>query len=266
MLHLLFILFALTSGASNDYNKHRILEREIEALTFHHGAITTGRRLPGVLALQCIPNHEWNCHEPIESVQCQNKGWDGLAISWRCEATMPVNFTFKRTEVSCEGWENFQDEYILAGSCGLKYELKLVNKVEQNQPVARFKLVSTVKHESSSFNSFVAFFIILILLLLLIVFFVCLLAPSTTESGVHHYHHEPCSSSGGSWWNGWLFGRLTAPSYSTTRTIHEYHNAPTSSSSSSSYSSSGGWGSSSASIPSLRGSWSSISFAKNNNR
>lgn len=41
----------------------------------------------------------------------------------QCEAELPQGLSFGAVRVSCEGWKSADDDYVLRGSCGLKYEL-----------------------------------------------------------------------------------------------------------------------------------------------
>ena len=45
------------------------------------------------------------------------------AVQWKCEANLPEHLSFRSTTVVCEGYDSPEDTYILAGSCGLEYEL-----------------------------------------------------------------------------------------------------------------------------------------------
>lgn len=58
-------------------------------------------------------------------VQCYNKGGSGNDINWKCEADLPSSLKLGRVEVGCEGWSNSNDPYVLKGSCGLTYTLKV---------------------------------------------------------------------------------------------------------------------------------------------
>ncbi|CAB5182908.1 unnamed protein product [Rhizophagus irregularis] len=47
--------------------------------------------------------------------------------NWKCEADLPKSLKFGRLKVTCEGYEHPNDQYVLKGSCGLKYTLYLTN-------------------------------------------------------------------------------------------------------------------------------------------
>lgn len=63
------------------------------------------------------------CSYAPKVVQCTNTGNDGTGPQWRCEADLPSGIGFGELEVVCEGWRAAGDSDVLAGSCGLEYEL-----------------------------------------------------------------------------------------------------------------------------------------------
>merc|ERR1712107_836979 len=64
-------------------------------------------------------------------VQCYNRGWDGRDVQWECKADMEGTVRFGKVEVICEGYDYAEDDYILAGSCGLEYTLELTREGKQ---------------------------------------------------------------------------------------------------------------------------------------
>ncbi|KAL3199433.1 hypothetical protein MRX96_014071 [Rhipicephalus microplus] len=58
------------------------------------------------------------------SVQCYNRGTDGVDVQWECKAHMREIQKFGWMQVTCEGYDHSRDEYVLVGSCGLKYYLE----------------------------------------------------------------------------------------------------------------------------------------------
>lgn len=85
--------------------------------------MTNGRRSDPVLQLSCTGEL---CSEYTPStVQCHNVGSDGNDAQWKCEANMPDSYQFDQISVSCEGYDNPDDPYVLVGSCGLEYSLEL---------------------------------------------------------------------------------------------------------------------------------------------
>ncbi|EGG12632.1 uncharacterized protein MELLADRAFT_101065 [Melampsora larici-populina 98AG31] len=100
----------------------RVLLSSIDTLTFYDGERTNFRRTSPVLQLVC-QGQPCKRFKP-DVIQCQNTGGSGSNIHWKCEADLPSSIKLGRTEVSCEGFRNADDPYILEGSCGLTYTLK----------------------------------------------------------------------------------------------------------------------------------------------
>jgi hypothetical protein len=44
-------------------------------------------------------------------------------VNWKCEATLPKGTHLSKVEVQCEGFDYPEDPYILAGSCGVSFEV-----------------------------------------------------------------------------------------------------------------------------------------------
>uniref|UniRef100_A0A671UZM9 Store-operated calcium entry-associated regulatory factor n=1 Tax=Sparus aurata TaxID=8175 RepID=A0A671UZM9_SPAAU len=110
------------------WNQEFVLLRDVQVLTLYKGRYTTARRSRPVSQLQCVGGSA-GCHSfTPEVVQCQNKGWDGVDVQWECKTDMDNKYRFGRIEVSCEGYSNPDDAYILKGSCGLEYTLELTEE------------------------------------------------------------------------------------------------------------------------------------------
>ncbi|WOO77906.1 Store-operated calcium entry-associated regulatory factor [Vanrija pseudolonga] len=92
----------------------------IKALTFHAGRKSTARRTKPEPQLTCVAGP---CRYAPDVVQCVNTGDDGTGPQWKCEADLVDGVKFGPLEVVCEGWSRAGDTNVLAGSCGLEYEL-----------------------------------------------------------------------------------------------------------------------------------------------
>jgi len=100
----------------------KIRPSEITVLALRKDQMTTGRRNSPVPQLRCRGKL---CSEfTPATVLCTNMGSDGRDMQWKCEADMPDGYRFGTIDVSCEGYSFPDDEYILAGSCGLTYDLE----------------------------------------------------------------------------------------------------------------------------------------------
>ncbi|KAH7986005.1 hypothetical protein HPB52_025267 [Rhipicephalus sanguineus] len=97
--------------------------KDVEVLTLRQGQYTTGRRSSPVPQLTCLGGSA-GCQNAPAVVQCYNRGSDGYSTQWECKADMSKSQKFGTVEVTCEGYDYADDEYILAGSCGLEYRLE----------------------------------------------------------------------------------------------------------------------------------------------
>ncbi|KAI9296563.1 DUF1183-domain-containing protein [Neoconidiobolus thromboides FSU 785] len=106
--------------------KSKLLLKNIDTLSFIRGRNTKARRLEPISQLTCAGNNIDCDNADIDFVTCHNtylgEELDSLQY-WKCSAEMPTQYSFKDTEVSCEGYSYSGDPHILDGSCGLKYTL-----------------------------------------------------------------------------------------------------------------------------------------------
>jgi len=99
----------------------RIPLDKIPALTLYKDALTSVRRSTPIPQLSCI-GKACQLYTP-DVVRCTNIGGHGTDVDWKCEADLPESLRFGRVHVSCEGWSQAGDPYVLKGSCGLEYRL-----------------------------------------------------------------------------------------------------------------------------------------------
>lgn len=106
----------------------RVLLSDIQTLTLStHGQMTTGRRSTPIPQATCVGGTAHGRYTPA-TIQCTNKGWDGVDAQWECRADLDNAFRFGSTTVVCEGYDYPDDPYILAGSCGVEYTLELTQE------------------------------------------------------------------------------------------------------------------------------------------
>ena len=147
------------------YHGDSVRLTDIDTLTFYNNRYTTGYRSKPIRQMKCISGYS-NCRHAPSNMQCYNRGTDGRDVQWECKAEMEKGYSLGRTEVSCEGYSYPDDPYILAGSCGVEFE---VNKNHD---------YSTYNHHysNSSFDwnpfSWITGFFNFIFFLVLIFFFV----------------------------------------------------------------------------------------------
>jgi len=102
----------------------RILERDINALTFSEGQWTTHRRGSAYPQLECKGALCNNKDARPTVIRATNVGWDGQSVQWDFKAALPEGVHFGEMSVQCEGFERAGDAYVLVGSCALEYELR----------------------------------------------------------------------------------------------------------------------------------------------
>ncbi|XP_029647932.1 store-operated calcium entry-associated regulatory factor [Octopus sinensis] len=172
---LTLILLVLIYG--QEIEGRKVLLQDINVITLNRGQMTTARRSSPVAQLKCTGGSA-GCRSVIpQTVQCYNRGWDGYDIQWECKTDMDKRYRFGQIVVSCEGYEYADDPYILAGSCGLEYDIDYVN---QKGSGSYFNHYSS-KHESGfGFGSIFTF-----LFVIMIIFFVyrtCFATPTNPSS------------------------------------------------------------------------------------
>ena len=123
---LLLALCGLVAVVGQASRSERVLLRDVQTLTLHQGKWTTGKRTRPVPQLTCIGGTNRCKHLPA-TVQCYNRGSDGQDVQWECKAVMDKNLRFNKIEVTCEGYDYPEDDYVLVGSCGLEYSIDTID-------------------------------------------------------------------------------------------------------------------------------------------
>uniref|UniRef100_A0A131YEX0 Store-operated calcium entry-associated regulatory factor n=1 Tax=Rhipicephalus appendiculatus TaxID=34631 RepID=A0A131YEX0_RHIAP len=117
------IVILLLIDPALSWGGKKVKLKDVEVLTLRQGQYTTGRRSSPVPQLTCLGGSA-GCQNAPAVVQCYNRGSDGYSTQWECKADMSKSQKFGTVEVTCEGYDHADDEYILAGSCGLEYRLE----------------------------------------------------------------------------------------------------------------------------------------------
>uniref|UniRef100_A0A0N4ZHF2 Store-operated calcium entry-associated regulatory factor n=1 Tax=Parastrongyloides trichosuri TaxID=131310 RepID=A0A0N4ZHF2_PARTI len=102
------------------------LDSYVKYLSFNKNVYSTGRRTDPQLQLQHVGGdaHE---KEELEFAQCNQIGYDVLGPVFRCYDKDNKILEVSHFLISCEGYDDADDEYILEGSCVLKYTLGKVS-------------------------------------------------------------------------------------------------------------------------------------------
>lgn len=194
-INLLIATFAITAAAAAP---KKVRLTKIDTLILRDGEMTTGRRSDPVKQLSCIGEY---CHSRPHEVVCKNIGHDGQDVTWKCTSDEMVQLKFGYDlDVQCEGYEYPDDPYVLAGSCGLRYSLKL-----KNPPSS-----SSTPHQSSSSNDDGSVLAIVPLLVILFLFMnACSAEPSGHSRPYSNYNYSSYDSSPG-FWTGAAAGYMAA--------------------------------------------------------
>lgn len=145
-----------------------VLLQEVQVLTLYNDKQTTGRRGPPLPQLQCVGACT-QAHR-VTVVQCENKGHDGQDYQWRCESQLPPELKLGRVTVSCEGYRDAADEWVLVGSCGLEYELIEVPTEPRQHTSTTTTTTTKARHQGASADDAILLMGGLVMLFIVVVF------------------------------------------------------------------------------------------------
>ncbi|AEO68876.1 uncharacterized protein THITE_2130565 [Thermothielavioides terrestris NRRL 8126] len=118
--------------------KNAILLSEVQSLTLHANRKTTSRRVPAIPQLRCTSAPALCRLADVRTLRCTNQGASYTAqdVEWACTAPggLPAAVRLDATEVICEGYESADDAYVLRGSCGVEYTLRLTEEGARQYP------------------------------------------------------------------------------------------------------------------------------------
>ncbi|XP_053213042.1 store-operated calcium entry-associated regulatory factor-like [Panonychus citri] len=192
----------------------RIKLKDVQVLTLRKGKYTEARRSHRVPQLACVGGSA-RCSFIPETVQCYNRGWDGVTVNWECKADMDKKYSFGQLEVTCEGYDHPDDSYILAGSCGLEFSLNIANGAYQERVFKPPPYPGKSASEASELGSQSIFFIVIVFGVLIFIIYLFRSPPNAHEpsapppppgfrpdyftgSGYNDYTSGPSCGSGGS--------------------------------------------------------------------
>lgn len=237
---LLFLVCLLASDVAQAAHSERVRLRDVEVLTLQHGKWTTGRRTRPVQQLTCIGGTN-RCKFLPPTVQCYNRGSDGQDVQWECKAVMDKNLRFNKIEVTCEGFDFPEDDYVLVGSCGLEYSIDRIDgktpfpEPHFSRPDPRSMPHKINRDQEPGFGTLLGLAVVASLMYLIYTNCVKPNHPSPTAAGPPppgfrpQYNPPPSASpaDGPGFWSGmgmgglagYLFGRQQAPSAPTYTTF-----------------------------------------------
>ena len=119
------IFLSLMALAFAEQDISRVYQLDIRSLFFKSDEPTNSRRVDPVPQTLCVKGCRLVDKLP-ENIQCNNTGLiEKQGIRWKCGTNgIPKNVMFEPLGVSCEGYENYFDNYILNNSCQIRYRLK----------------------------------------------------------------------------------------------------------------------------------------------
>ncbi|XP_055332034.1 store-operated calcium entry-associated regulatory factor-like [Paramacrobiotus metropolitanus] len=132
----LMVFSSLSLGNAQQWGRQandRVLLSDVQTLTLHQGKMTAARRTRAVPQLACVGGTAGCSAFVPQTVQCYNRGSDGMDVQWECKTDMDNDFRFGQIEVVCEGYEHPEDPYVLKGSCGMEYTLDLTKEGVQHR-------------------------------------------------------------------------------------------------------------------------------------
>jgi len=119
------IFLSLMTLALAEQDISRVYQLDIRTLFFKSDEPTNSRRVNPVPQALCVKGCRLVDKLP-DGIRCNNTGLTGKqGIRWKCGTNgIPTNVIFEPLGVSCEGYENHFDSYILNNSCQIRYRLK----------------------------------------------------------------------------------------------------------------------------------------------
>jgi len=182
---LLFTIFVIQFISTSAYppspSGDSIHLGDVKVLTLYSGKFTKARRTRAIPQISCVGGSAAGRYDP-EVIQCTNMGSDGTDYQWKCDTDLPDDYRLGRISVSCEGYNNPQDPYILIGSCGVEYELDYTEKgrkkVYGNNNYDR----DYSNNSSIDFTAIIAWIVVIVMFVFLVSLF-CGSANTTYRSG-----------------------------------------------------------------------------------
>eukprot|EP01122_Echinamoeba_exundans_P010869 TRINITY_DN4160_c0_g1_i1.p1 TRINITY_DN4160_c0_g1~~TRINITY_DN4160_c0_g1_i1.p1 ORF type:complete len:307 (+),score=41.92 TRINITY_DN4160_c0_g1_i1:107-1027(+) len=169
---LLFCASALAYREQGRSDTASIKLTDVQALTFKAGQYTNARRTSAIPQLECTGGSALSRRDLHPTVvQCVNRGTDGYDVQWACSAELDSRVKLGDIDVSCEGYRDPDDPYVLKGSCGLRYTLEYTaqgkEEASSQSSWSNYNRYGTTGQSegSSWFGRFFTYFVIIVVLI-----------------------------------------------------------------------------------------------------
>lgn len=134
---------------SNDFT-NKVLLSEVTSLSLQQNKFTTGRRNSPIPQLNCVKGY---CEYGPNNVMCKNVGKSDIDFVWECTGYgMTPGYLLTHSDVSCEGYNDKFDPYILRGSCAVFYGVNKDNSY--TKPILASSVPPTTTTTTTTATSF----------------------------------------------------------------------------------------------------------------
>lgn len=192
MFSRLFLAFSILVSTSCGYrfddphrDSDRILLSNVGSLLFRPNQMTTGRRSSPIQQMRC---NGINCHKGPNSIMCRNNGMTDNDIVWECTGRGLVpGYVMKGVTVSCEGYNDAYDPYILRGSCGVVYRIE--KDYSYQEPVTISTTTSTYYTDTGLYTNDAGFISLLFVPIILFILFGLIALYATIDNNTVFVDH-----------------------------------------------------------------------------
>ena len=146
----------------------QILLQNVQNLVLTQGMMTAARRSYSVPQINVIGGSARSHYRALTTMNCKNIGFDGVDVTWKCEAPLESNLKLGRVVINCEGYTSPMDPYILPGSCGAEVNLEYAYGSQQNTFHSSYQYNDPYQDTDSVFGAIIVF-----ILIILFIYFIC---------------------------------------------------------------------------------------------
>lgn len=118
----LLVILVILSATHYSSASRGIRLQAIRFLEFSASNVTTTRHGQPKPKLQCVGDTFCDAIQP-QHVFCANIGFVHPNVVWQCNTNLPKGYSLDQVEVSCEGYGFAGNQFVLDGSCALRYAI-----------------------------------------------------------------------------------------------------------------------------------------------